>query len=661
MNHPTIRSARKAPPATLALVATVLACWAAPRAQGVEAGQTRPNVLWLTIEDTSAYEFGCYGNQDAATPVIDGLAERGIRFDQARSTAPHCSPARATIISGRPATSWCTDWHRQAQPVPSGIYYLPKLLRKAGYFTSNHSKTDYNGTGFRAVRKDVWDAQGNKATYHDPRRKPSQPFFAVFNSMVTHLGRLRSMTLKGRRDFEGLDPEKLHLPPHVPDAEATRSDFAFHLEGVQDIDRWVGIFLDDLQSSGLADDTIVFFYSDHGGCLPRGKGYPFETGFRVPLIVHVPKRWQHLCGLPMGQPSDRLVGFEDLLPTVLKLAGVEIPARCEGRDFLGPDAEEKPYQFCFRTNHGKHFAPTRTVTDGHYKYIRAFIPHEPFGLWQEYQWGTPSHMAWHQMYHQGSLGKPHERHMLPGQSEYLFDLDADPWELHDLSNTPEHQHTLLKLRAAVAQNMRTTRDLGLFPQTLRRRPDGTPMARWIPESHFPVERLIEAAERASRADPTEKAAMITDLDDDLPSVRFWAACGLATLAQRGSLGTVPDALRRVATSGDENPDVVAKACCALAFTDEAGDALHLLVDMVATNKKGKGAEEAASALETLGPARIRPVLPRIEELGRNYLTRPLLCIFGKLDYGEAYGKKANQKGIKTNMNRRDWTKPNPRN
>ena len=230
----------------------------------------RPNVLWLTIEDTSAYEFGCYGNPHVRTPNIDRLAARGIRFDQARSTAPHCSPARSTIVSGTPATSWGTDWHRQAWPVPNERFYLPKSLHDAGYFTTNNSKTDYNAKGFKAVRKQVWDVNGNKGTYHHERRRPDQPFFAVFNTMVTHLSRLRSYTLDGRRTFEGLDPDELELPPHLPDCAETRSDYAFHLEGVEDIDKWVGMFLDDLDQSGLADDTIVFFFSDHGGCLTAG-------------------------------------------------------------------------------------------------------------------------------------------------------------------------------------------------------------------------------------------------------------------------------------------------------------------------------------------------------------------------------------------------------
>ena len=384
----------------------------------------------------------------------------------------------------------------------------------------------------------------------------------------------------------------------------------------------------------------------------RGKGYPFETGLRVPMIVWVPRKWQQRCGLPMGQPSDRLVGFEDLMPTVLKLCGVDVPEHCEGRDFLGPDATGKPWQFCFRTNHGKHYGPVRTVTDGRYVYLRAFVPHQPFGLWQHYQWATPSHRIWHQMFHEDRLEPPQLRHMLPHRSEMLFDLQQDPWQLVDLSTDGAHAQRLETMRKAVAEHMRASRDLGLFPHSTRRTPDGTPLVDHVASTGFPLEDLIAAAERASLGDPAQRDALRDLLTHELPQFRFWGASGLALLAQRGHLPDVPAALHKAVD--DDNVDVAAQAATAVLLAAPDEDALTRLADLM-----DAGHETASSALELLGD-RVLPIRSRIEQCPHEDLKRPLLCALGLRAYETAYGPRAKKQGLKINTRRRSWRKPAPR-
>ena len=222
--------------------------------------KSRPNFLWLTFEDTSAYELGCYGNSYVKTPFIDKLAKKGIQFMNASSNAPQCSPARSTIISGCYATTYCSDRHRsKTNLVPKDKYYFPKLLRKAGYFTSNNLKTDYN------VRKDVyekeekyiWDATKQTATYNSSKRKKGQPFFSVFNNAATHMSRLTTITTDKRKPYR-IKPDSLTLPPHVPDLKHMREDYALHLEGVEDVDKWVNVHLKELKVQGLDKDTIIF-------------------------------------------------------------------------------------------------------------------------------------------------------------------------------------------------------------------------------------------------------------------------------------------------------------------------------------------------------------------------------------------------------------------
>ena len=242
----------------------------------LDAKKQRPNILWLTFEDTSWYEFGCYGNRNVNTPVIDSLASEGILFTNAWATAPQSSPARSSLITGCYATSYGMDLHPYPFDTPYGIFFT-QYLRDAGYYCTNNSKTHYNTT---IDNKKCWDECSAKASYNSPSRKEGQPFFAVFNSVRSHMGIVRTFHTEGRRDYilEGINPDSLILPSHIPDMPEIRSDYAAHLEGVQDIDKWVGLFLKDLKIKGLDKNTIIFFFSDHGGCLPRGKGLPFETG-----------------------------------------------------------------------------------------------------------------------------------------------------------------------------------------------------------------------------------------------------------------------------------------------------------------------------------------------------------------------------------------------
>ena len=250
----------------------------------------RPNILWLTFEDTSAYEFGCYGNKDVSTPNVDSLAQRGVQFMNAWSVGPQSSPARSSLITGCYAPTYGMDFHPVPFDTPEDIFF-PQRLREAGYYCTNNNKTHYNTT---TDNKSCWDECNKKASYNSPKRKDGQPFFAVFNTVTSHMGRIRTFHTDGRRDYtrEGIYPQLLTLPSYVPDLPEVRSDYAGHLEAVQDVDKWVKIYLDDLKEKGLDENTIIFFFSDHGGCVPRGKGYLFESGLRVPLVVYFPEKFK---------------------------------------------------------------------------------------------------------------------------------------------------------------------------------------------------------------------------------------------------------------------------------------------------------------------------------------------------------------------------------
>ncbi len=611
----------------------------------------RPNILWLTTEDSSEYEFTPYGNRDVKLPNLDALAARGVTFTHACSTGTQCSPARSSFITGAYATTYGMDYHRGKVPVPEGIFF-PELLRQAGYYCTNARKTDYNAV--TAADGDCWDVcdgqdgmepdvpqNVGRATYENPDRRPDQPFFAVFNYFGTHMRYVRTAELKARvhEPGKGADPATVALPPHVPDLPEVRSDYATHLDRIAGMDVWLGNHLRNLERLGLQDDTIVFFFADNGGCLPRGKGYAYQTGHRVPMVVHVPPKWRHLFPAEPGTHSERLVSFVDLAPTVLSLAGLEIPERMPGAAFMGPRTAEAPaLQFGFTTNSGDHFVPTRSVSDGRFKILHAYVPHKPDCLRNFFQWGMPANLAWDSHVLEGGCEKPEWLAAFRRQrGERLFDLQSDPFQLNDISGDPQHAATLARLRQGLSEHLRATGDLGFFPFTMRDK-GGKPLHDWVRETGFPLDALITAAETASAGDPANRGKLVDFLKSERPELRYWGASGLATLAAEGQGGECPAELLSAMT--DQEPSVAAEAAHAVCYYGRVEEGIAVLMqrfeqgvaDFQTLQETGAtirvkgfadGSLTAYSALETLSlDERFKPELikmaPRLEVLQEGY-------------------------------------------
>lgn len=634
-------------------------------ASAKDAATERPNILWLTFEDTSAYEIGCYGNVDVKTPNIDRLAKEGVRFTRAWSNGVQCSPSRSTLITGSYSPTFGTEIHRQARPVPAALFGFPRYLKHAGYYTSNNAKTDYNASNFETDA--VWSASSRKATYNDPARAADQPFFAVFNANITHMSRLTSYTTRGRRDFakEGLDPAKLHLPPHVPDLPEVRSDYAFHLEGVQDVDRWVGLFLDDLKKQGLLDSTIIFIFSDHGGCLPRGKGFAYQSGLQVPLVAWFPEKWRYLAaGLAPGSSSDRLVGFVDLGPTVLSLAGVKPPETMRGQPLFGEYAEgvkPRDFNFGYTANREDNYSPARSVTDGEFLYVRNYIPRRPLALRNFFQWGMPANLAWDTAFLQNKLPKPEYRaafEFLP--VEQIFDLRKDPFNIHDLATDPALGDRKKALAGRLDEVLRDTGDLGFFPRDARAH--GTEdLYSWVQRTKYPVDRLQAAATRAAYARMEDLPEFVADLAAPEREFRYWAASGIAELAARGNLKEAPDGLSALADAPEDDVSSVANE--ALVYLGRGDEAIPRLL-----KRLDEKSDEAHVVLETLSLdpryretlQGFRPELTRIaaEENKRKKAAMSVLANIGEYPPIEIYSVGL-ARGLKVNATRRPLS-PDPR-
>lgn len=641
-----------------------LACTAACGIYSLEASaannkkKERPNILWVTFEDTSSYEFGCYGNKDVHTPNADSLAAQGIQFMNAWSVAPQSSPARSSLITGCYAPTYGMDVHPVSYDTPVDIFF-PQRLREAGYYCTNNSKTHYNSTN---NNKACWDECTKTASYNSPKRGKDQPFFAVFNTVTSHMGRIRTFHTDGRRDYtkEGIYTELLTLPSYVPDLPEVRSDYAGHLEAVQDVDTWLGFFLKDLKDKGLDDNTIIFFFSDHGGCVPRGKGYLYESGLKVPLIAYFPEKWKHLANGKSGKDNS-LVNFTDLGPTVLSLAGVKPTKNMQGKAIFGEYAskEERKVQFAFAANQLHHFMPVRAVTDGHIKYMRSYIPYRQFALRNYYQWGMPSNKAWDKLVLGNHNTNPDWALTFDAHpAEMLFDLDKDPGELHDLSSSPEYAEVLAKMRNELSNHISNTHDLGFFLPTSR---TGHVLYDVVRKEKYPMEELYKLVEAAGIGDVASLPLFEKAIASSHRDMRFWGAVGYAELAHKKQISQCPQALADLLK--DEDPYVASEAAYAVAYLGKPQEGIARLINPAKEEDRKIG----YSSLEciSLDPAMrnyIRQFLPQLKEAAETLprkknedsglMARGILVNLGELDIKLLHGPEAYKEGLKLNHGRR---------
>lgn len=641
-----------------------LACTAACGIYSLEASaannkkKERPNILWVTFEDTSSYEFGCYGNKDVHTPNADSLAAQGIQFMNAWSVAPQSSPARSSLITGCYAPTYGMDVHPVSYDTPADIFF-PQRLREAGYYCTNNSKTHYNSTN---NNKACWDECTKTASYNSPKRGKDQPFFAVFNTVTSHMGRIRTFHTDGRRDYtkEGIYTELLTLPSYVPDLPEVRSDYAGHLEAVQDVDTWLGFFLKDLKDKGLDDNTIIFFFSDHGGCVPRGKGYLYESGLKVPLIAYFPEKWKHLANGKSGKDNS-LVNFTDLGPTVLSLAGVKPTKNMQGKAIFGEYAskEERKVQFAFAANQLHHFMPVRAVTDGHIKYMRSYIPYRQFALRNYYQWGMPSNKAWDKLVLGNHNTNPDWALTFDAHpAEMLFDLDKDPGELHDLSSSPEYAEVLAKMRNELSNHIRSTHDLGFFLPTSR---TGHVLYDVVRKEKYPMEELYKLVEAAGIGDIASLPLFEKAIASSHRDMRFWGAVGYAELAHKKQISQCPQALADLLK--DEDPYVASEAAYAAAYLGKPQEGIARLINPAKEEdrKIGYSSLECISLDPTMRDY-IRQFLPQLKEAAETLprkknedsglMARGILVNLGELDIKLLHGPEAYKEGLKLNHGRR---------
>lgn len=537
----------------------------------------KPNVLWLVVEDMSPL-LSVYGDKTVNTPVLDQFAKESIVFTNAYSNGAQCSPARSTLISSIYAPMLATDFHREKRSVPDNFYF-PKILKDNGYYCTNNRKTDYNAKNYP---KDIWHSSNKKASYKNRDHK-DQPFFAVFNYNGTHTKRVATRNTKNRTN-RNVDLNSVSIPPYLPDVPEIRDDIAWYYDAVAEMDNWVKKKLEELEKSGEADNTIVFFYSDHGGCLPRGKAYLYDTGTRVPLMVRFPKKYQHLAQKTASNKNSNLVGFVDFAPTLLNLAGIEKPDFMMGKPFLGKNIPEpKSEIFLFRANQEQSFIPSRALTDGRYKLIWNFNAAYPNGTRQSYQWQMPSYQGWDYANIKGNVTEIQKKFWQPTAALEFFDTHNDPYEINNLVDKEEHQSKIKELKEKLLNLMKEKKDLGLYPWSMRRRKDSVPFFTYVKETKQPVTEIINAAAISSTATNKNIDQIKKYLNSNEPAIRYWGTVGVLQMLERKLIKTLPKELIANFNNTEENIEVRLMSAEAMIKANQNKAALQFVLDQVKAN------------------------------------------------------------------------------
>ncbi len=572
-------------------------------------GADRPNLLWITSEDNGPH-LGCYGDTNAVTPNLDGLAAQGLRYTRAWSNAPVCAPARTTVISGLYPPSTGAEHMRSSTALPEAMKLFPAYLRAAGYYCTNNAKEDYN----LAKGDEVWDESSGRA--HWKNRGEGQPFFAVFNSTLSHESQIRNEIPDKNRIH---DPAKVRIPAYHPDTPEVRRDWAQYHDRLTMMDAQLGARLRELEEAGLAEDTIVFYWGDHGSGMPRNKRWPYHSGLHVPLILHVPEKWKELAPdeYTVGGTSDRLVAFVDFAPTMLSLAGLEPKEWMQGLAFAGAhEVEGRDFNFGFRGRMDEKIDLVRSATDGRYVYLRHFQPHRIYGQYLDYMFQTPTTRVWRELFDQGKLNEAQSRFWQEKPAEELYDLGSDPDEVVNLAESAEHKEVLAKLRTAHQAWAREIRDVGLLPEAeMHARAEGsTPYELGRDFARYNFDAVFAAADQATSRNPEDLPKLVDLLGDADSAVRYWGATGLLIHGKAGVEAGGGSLVKALSDPSGSVAIVAAEALARFGAEEDREMAMGILLEKA--DQVTAGPFEAIAALNAVTHLDKAEVEGRMDEIRR---------------------------------------------
>lgn len=494
----------------------------------------RPNVVWIMSEDNSKHYLKHFDRHGAETPNIEALAQHGVTFDRAFSCAPVCSVARTTLITSCYGPRIGTQFHRRLAmaPMPDGLKMFPAYLRDAGYYTTNNSKQDYN-----AQKRSVWDDSSKRATWKN-RPDSSTPFFHVVTSTLSHEGKLHFNATQMNQPTV-TEQQAVQLQPYFPDTKTFRFTRARYHDLMMEIDRVVGETVAELKEAGELENTFVFYFGDHGGVLPRSKGYAYESGLHVPFVVRVPENFKELTGRDLASRTNGFVEFVDFGPTVLALAGIEPPLGIDGRAFLGKNtsAEEvdlRQEAFGYADRIDEKYDLVRTLRQGDFKYMRNFEPFLPDGLQNNYRYQMLAFVEWRELHAQGKLNEFQSQFFEPKAVEALYDLKRDPHEIHNLAADPKYKDQLVKMRDRLTQRLKEMPDLSFIPEALLVDEPMKNPVQFGQQNQDSIAQLIDTANLALLPYAVAKPMLETALSSDDPLVRYWGVVACSSFGKEAA-------------------------------------------------------------------------------------------------------------------------------
>lgn len=500
----------------------------------------RPNILWITIEDTSPQFIGCYGNDQARTPVIDQLAREGIRFTNAFSTGTVCSPSRSTLITGVRSYEMGTGNHRSQFPIPGFIKGFPYYLQQEGYYVTNNSKTDYNVKDEKAFIQEAWDESSPQAGWWN--REAGQPFFAVFNYNDSHQSRTMTNTyswyqqevLDKLPEAERIGENDFDMPPFYADTPEMRKQFARVYNSIKLTDNKIGDLLARLKEDQLMDNTIILFFADHGEGIPRGKTNGINLGYRVPFVIWLPQKYAHLSAWGTETVSSELISFEDLAPSMISLAGGKVPGHLKGRILMGKERSrpvDKLFLSSDRSDNG--IDMVRSVTNGRYMYSRNFMPYMPEARYIRYMEIGDIKQQMRKDLANNKLNPLQKSLFEDRPSEFLYDIEKDLWETKNLADQAAMNPLLQEMRKDLKKNIFESRDVLFLPEYEIGliAADIPPYQFRLDKEKYPLGKIYEAASLSGKRGAEIAQQQVKLLENGNPIIRYWAALGLRSQSQ----------------------------------------------------------------------------------------------------------------------------------
>ncbi len=493
----------------------------------------RPNFVFLVSEDNSIHYLRLYGARHGTTPHIDSLAQQGLVFNHAFSCSPVCSVARSTLATGIYAPRGGFQYHRRIAKasLPNGFLPWSAVLKESGYHTTNRSKTDYN---FEFPIGQLWHASSRKATWRDRPNKQT-PFFHMQSFKQSHEGSLH-FPKRLLQTPTAVKPDAIQLAPYHPDTPIFRYTHARYFDRMQAVDQQIGLVLDQLREDGLLEDTFIFYFGDHGGVLPRSKGYAYESGLHVPLVVRIPENFRKLVDHQPKSRTDGFVSFIDFGPTVLHLAGLDLDKRLDGRPFLGPDVSasqlaSRDEAFGHADRFDEKYDHVRTLRKGQFAYIRNYQGFYPDGLQNNYRYRMLAFQQWRSLHQAGKLDALQQQFFQPRPPEQLFDIQTDPHQVHDLAADPKYRNTLLDLRKRLTNRMVAINDLSLYPESHQVAEALTDPVGFGTRHHDEIVTLLGIADLSLLSADEALGKLQAHLASKNPWHRYWACQAASSLGQ----------------------------------------------------------------------------------------------------------------------------------